>query len=107
MDVNMQPTPKQNRRSAPPGHFEIGYEFSPPLSGHLLVVTGHLHDYGTLGKRVDAATGKTLVQVKAKRDSLGRVLSIPPKLLAILGRGLSLTAWRRNSVVREFAHPVR
>src|SRR5258707_3070812 len=107
MDVNMQPTPKQNRRSAPPGHFEIGYEFSPPLSGHLLVVTVHLHDYGTLVKLVDAATGRTLVQVNAKRESLGRVLSIPRKLLAIRGEDLSLTAGHRYRVVGVFDNPTR
>src|SRR5947207_10438447 len=97
MDVNIQTNPEENRFNVPPGHFEIGYEFSPPLSGHLLVVTGHLHDYGTLVKLVDAATGKTLVQVNAKRDSLGRVLSIPRKLLAIRGDGLSLTARHRDT----------
>src|SRR5207247_10147210 len=82
-------------------------EFSPPLSGHLLVVTGHLHDYGTLVKLVDAATGKTLVQVNAKRDSLGLVLSIPRKRLAIRGEGLSLTAGHRYRVVGVFDNPTR
>ena len=82
----------------PPGHFEIGYEFTPPLSGHLLVVSGHLHDYGTLVRLVDAASGKTLVEIKAKRDSLGRVLSMPRKLLAIRGEGLHLKAGHRYRV---------
>jgi len=107
MDVNIQTNPEENRFNVPPGHFEIGYEFSPPLSGHLLVVTGHLHDYGTLVKLVDAATGKTLVQVNAKRDSLGHVLSIPRKLLAIRGEGLSLTAGHRYRVVGVFDNPTR
>jgi len=107
MDVNIQTNPEENRFNVPPGHFEIGYEFSPPLSGHLLVVTGHLHDYGTLVKLVDAATGKTLVQVNAKRDSLGRVLSIPRKLLAIRGEGLSLAAGHRYRVVGVFDNPTR
>src|SRR6266699_3239288 len=57
MDVNIQTNPEENRFNVPPGHFEIGYEFSPPLSGHLLMVTGHLHDCGTLVKLVDAASG--------------------------------------------------
>src|SRR5260370_14713820 len=107
LDVNIQTNPEENRFNVPPGHFEIGYEFSPPLSGHLLVVTGHLHDYGTLVKLVDAASGKTLVQVNSKRDSLGRVLSIPRKLLAIRGEGLSLTAGHRYRVVGVFDNPTR
>src|SRR6266566_392485 len=59
MDVNIQTNPEENRFNVPPGHFEIGYEFSPPLSGHLLMVTGHLHDCGTLVKLVDAASRET------------------------------------------------
>src|SRR3989449_10636935 len=102
MDVNIQTNPEENRFNVPPGHFEIGYEFSPPLSGHLLVVTGHLHDYGVLVKLVDAASGKTLVQVNAKRDSLGHVLSIPRKALAIRGEGLHLKAGHRYRAVGGF-----
>src|SRR6266487_1771119 len=90
MDVNIQTNPEENRFNVPPGHFEIGYEFSTPLSGRLLVVTGHMHDYGVLVKLVDAASGKALVEVKSKRDSLGHVLSIPRKLLALRGEGLYL-----------------
>src|SRR3989442_1971980 len=107
MDVNIQTNPEENRFNVPPGHFEIGYEFSPPLSGHLLVVTGHLHDYGVLVKLVDAASGKTLVQVNAKRDSLGHVLSIPRKALAIRGEGLHLKAGHRYRVVGVFDNPTR
>ena len=107
MDVNIQTNPEENRFNVPPGHFEIGYEFSPPLSGHLLVVTGHLHDYGTLVKLVDAASGKTLVQIQATRDALGRVVSMPRKLLAIRGDGLRLKAGHRYRVVGVFDNPTR
>ncbi len=106
-DVNIQTNPEENRFNVPPGHFEIGYEFSPPLSGHLLVVTGHLHDYGVLVKLVDAQSGKTLVEVKAKRDSLGHVLSMPRKLLAIRGEGLHLKAGHRYRVVGVFENTTR
>jgi len=77
MDVNIQTNPEENRFNVPPGHFEIGYEFTPPVSGHLLVVSGHLHDYGTLVRLVDAASGKSLVEIKAKRDSLGQAARDP------------------------------
>jgi len=107
MDVNIQTNPEENRFNIPPGHFEIGYEFMPPLSGHLLVVSGHLHDYGTLVRLVDAGSGKTLVEIKAKRDSLGRVLSMPRKLLAIRGEGLHLKAGHRYRVVGVFDNPTR
>jgi len=107
MDVNIQTNPEENRFNVPPGHFEIGYEFTPPLPGHLLVVSGHLHDYGTLVRLVDAASGKTLVEIKAKRDSLGRVLSMPRKLLAIRGEGLHLKAGHRYRVEGVFDNPTR
>lgn len=105
MDVNIQTNPEENRFNVPPGHFEIAYEFSPPLSGHLLVVTGHLHDYGVLVKLVDAASGKTLVEIKSRRDSVGRVLSMPRKLLAIRGEGLHLKVGHRYRVVGVFENP--
>jgi len=107
LDVNIQTNPEENRFNVPPGHFEIGYEFSPPLSGHLLVVTAHVHDYGVLVKLVDDASGKTLVEVKSKRDSLGHVLSMPRKLLAIRGEGLYLRAGHRYRVVGVFDNPTR
>ncbi len=71
------------------------------------MVSGHLHDYGTLVRLVDAASGKTLVEIKAKRDSLGRVLSMPRKLLAIRGEGLHLKAGHRYRVVGVFDNPTR
>jgi hypothetical protein len=107
MDVNIQTNPEENRFNVPPGHFEIGYEFTPPLSGHLLVVTGHLHDYGVVVKLLDAGSGKTLVEVKSKRDSLGHVLSMPRKLLALRGEGLYLKAGHRYRVVGVFENPTR
>jgi hypothetical protein len=107
MDVNIQTNPEENRFNVPPGHFEIGYEFSPPCSGHLLVVTAHLHDYGVLVKLVDAGSGKTLVDVKSQRDSLGHVLSVPRKALAIRGEGLYLKAGHRYRVVAVFENPTR
>ncbi|HEX4562576.1 MAG TPA: hypothetical protein VH113_12145 [Gemmatimonadales bacterium] len=107
LDVNIQTNPEENRFNVPPGHFEIGYEFSPPLSGHLLVATGHLHDYGVLVRLVDAASGKTLVEIKSKRDSLGHVLSMPRKLLAIRGEGLRLKAGHHYRVVGVFDNPTR
>ena len=107
MDVNIQTNPEENRFNVPPGHFEIGYEFNPPLSGHLLMVTGHIHDYGAVVRLVDVASGKSLVEVKSKRDSLGHVLSMPRKLLAIRGDGLYLRAGRRYRVVGVFDNPTR
>jgi hypothetical protein len=107
MDVNIQTNPEENRFNVPPGHFEIGYEFTPPLSGHLLMVTGHIHDYGALVRLVEVASGKTLVEVKSKRDSVGHVLSMPRKLLAIRGDGLYLRAGRRYRVVGVFDNPTR
>lgn len=107
MDVNIQTNPEENRFNVPPGHFEIGYEFSPPLSGHLLVVTAHVHDYGRVVKLVDAANGKTLVNIQAKQDSLGHVLSMPRKLLALRGEGLYLKAGHRYRVVGVFDNPTR
>jgi len=88
-----------NTFAVPPGWFEKTFEFTPPVSGHLLGVSGHLHDYGVQVRLEDAATGKVLVTVAALRDSTGKVLGMARRLLAIRGEGLRLKAGHRYRVV--------
>jgi len=88
-----------NTFAVPPGRFDKAFEFTPPVSGHLLGVSGHLHDHGVLVRLEDAETGKVLVTVPARRDSAGKVLGMPRRLLAIRGEGIRLKAGHRYRVV--------
>lgn len=88
-----------NTFAVPPGRFEKTFEFVPPVSGHLLGVSGHLHDHGVRVRLEDAETGKVLVSVDARRDSTGKVLGMPRRLLAIRGAGLRLKAGHHYRVV--------
>jgi hypothetical protein len=104
VDVNLH-LADSNTFVVPPGRSEHTYTFSPPISGHLLAVSGHLHDYGVALRLEDAATGRVLVTLRAKRDSAGHVLDVPRKLLAMRGEGLHLDASRRYRLVGVYDNP--
>lgn len=48
----------------PPGRSERSYEASPAVAGDLLVIGGHLHDYGQLIEMSDATTGEVIWEAK-------------------------------------------
>jgi hypothetical protein len=87
-----------------PGKSSKSFEFSSPVSGRLLAVGGHLHDYGTAIRLDDAATGVTLVRVTAERDRNGRIKSMPRKFYAF--NPLKLEAGRRYRLVAEYDSPL-
>ncbi len=95
----------RNTFPVPPGMHEWSYEFALPVSGHLLLASGHVHDYGASLRLEEAATGKVLLRIDARRDSSGRLLSIPRKLLALRGEGLRLVAGRRYRIVAVYENP--
>jgi hypothetical protein len=104
MDVNLT-VGGSNTFDAPPGHTAKSWEFTLPISGRLLGVGGHLHDYGTMVRLEDAETGKELARVVARRDSSGRVLGVSRKLFGVSGEGLKLKAGHRYRVVGLYDNP--
>jgi hypothetical protein len=104
MDVNLT-VGGSNTFDVPAGRSEKAYEFTLPVSGRLLGVGGHLHDYGSLVKLIDVATGKELTRVTAKRDSSGKVLGVSRKLFGVTGDGLKLKANHRYKVVGVYDNP--
>ena len=95
----------RNTFPVPPGRHEWAYEFELPVSGHLLLAGGHLHDYGESVRLEDVATGKRLLFFASRRDSSGHLLSMPRKLLALWGEGLRLKAGRRYRIVAVYDNP--
>jgi hypothetical protein len=89
----------------PPGGGSAAYEFKLPISGHLRVAGGHLHDHGVTLRLEDVATGAAVVVLRAQRDTSGRVLRIPYRVLARRDDGPHLLAGRRYRLVATYDNP--
>jgi len=61
----------------PPGRSSKSIEGSPAISGTIVGLGGHLHDYGVALDFIDATSGEVLWHVVARRDSAGHVLNLP------------------------------
>jgi hypothetical protein len=104
MDVNLT-VGGSNTFDVPPGRSEKAHEFVLPVSGRLLGVGGHLHDYGVRVRLEDAETGKVLAEVKATRDSAGKLIKVSRQLFGVTGDGLKLKGNHRYRVVGEYDNP--
>ena len=104
MDVNLT-VGKGNTFDIPAGRSEKSWEFTPPVSGRLLGVGGHMHDYGVAVRLEDAATGKVLSQIETSRTPDGKVTKIGRKLFGVTGQGLLLKAGRKYRVVGVYDNP--
>ena len=104
MDVNLT-VGGTNTFDVPPGRSTKTYEFALPVSGRLLGVGGHMHDYGSRVRLVDAANGKVLTQVVAERGPDGKLIKMSRKLFGVTGEGLKLKAGHRYRVVAEYDNP--
>jgi hypothetical protein len=104
MDVNLT-VGGSNTFDVPPGKSEKAYEFTLPVSGRLLGVGGHLHDYGVRVRLEDVETGKVVTVVEATRDSSGRVTKVSRRLFGVSGEGLKLKGNHRYRVVGEYDNP--
>jgi hypothetical protein len=94
-----------NSFTVPPGRSTRTYEFSVPLAGHLLAVSGHLHDHGVGLRLEDARSGKTLVRIRPKQNGDGRIVGMPRKLYGIRGLGPKLRPGRVYRLVVEYDNP--
>jgi hypothetical protein len=72
------------------------------VSGHLLAVGGHLHDFGKELRLEDAVTGKVLAEVKARRTKEGSVTGVSHGLYGIVGRGPHLVAGHQYRLVAVY-----
>ncbi len=88
-----------------PGITEKSYEFSVPISGRLLGVSGHMHDFGSEVRLEEVASGKVLTTVKAEREANGKVTGVERHLFGVSGRGLKLEAGKMYRVVGIYDNP--
>ncbi len=104
MDVNLT-VGAGNTFDVPPGISTKSWEFSPPVSGRLLAVGGHLHDYGVSVHLEDVETGKVMADLEAEHTPDGKVTNMPRKLFGVTGAGLRLKAGKRYRVVGQYNNP--
>jgi hypothetical protein len=104
MDVNLT-VGKGNTFDVPAGRSEKSWEFTPPVSGRLLGVGGHMHDYGVAVRLEDAESGKVLSQIETARTPDGKVTKIGRKLFGVTGQGLLLKAGKKYRVVGVYDNP--
>lgn len=98
-----------NAFDLPPGRTERGYEFTLPVAGALLGLSGHLHDYGRHVRLEDAETGEVLVKLEGIRDEAGRVEAVEQKIFrrffGLLDARIRLEADHRYRVVGVYDNP--
>jgi hypothetical protein len=94
LDVNVR-VGKTAAYDLPTGMSERSAEFLWPLTGRILGVGGHVHDYGVELRLEDVASGEVLVRIAPVTDSSGHVTSIPQVLFGVAGRGRRIEAGRR------------
>lgn len=89
----------------PPGGTTQRFDFTLPLSGHLVAASGHLHDHGVRVSLLDRTTGRTIVSVRSRRDSTGHVIGMSRALLAWRGAGPHLRADHRYQLEVQYENP--
>jgi hypothetical protein len=98
-----------NTWDVPPGRSERAWDFTVPVSGGLLGVTGRLHDFGHHVRLEDAETGEVLVRLDGQRDEEGRLLSVETrffrKWVGLRSDPLRLVAGHRYRVVGVYDNP--
>ena len=104
MDVNLT-VGGSNTFDVPPGLSEKTHEFTLPVSGRVLGIGGHLHDYGVRVRLEDVETGKVITVVEATRDSAGKVSKVSQRLFGVSGEGLKLQANHPYRVVGVYDNP--
>lgn len=89
----------------PPGKSARSAEFEFPLSGRLIGIGGHLHDYGVAVRFEDAATGKVLVRLKSDRDASGEISKVGRFIWGFHEEALPIEANHKYRVVAEYDNP--
>ena len=89
----------------PPGKSTQIYEFEFPLSGRLIGIGGHLHDFGAVVRFEDAVTGKVLVRLKSDRDQNGEISKVGRFIWGFHEEALPIEAHHLYRVVAEYDNP--
>lgn len=90
----------------PPGRSERFYEGSPAVDGKLVVIGGHMHQYGRTIEFWDATTGKRLWHGEPAPAPLGEPSAVPiTALYGVTRLGLRITPTHRYRVRVIYENP--
>lgn len=90
----------------PPGRSERAYEGRPAVDGKLIVIGGHMHEYGRTIEFWDATTGKMLWHGEPAPAPPGRPKAVPvASLYGLSGIGLRITPSHRYRVRVVYENP--
>lgn len=90
----------------PPGRSERSYEGSPAVEGKLIVIGGHMHQYGRTIEFWDATTGKLLWHGEPAPTSSGEPSAVPlTTFYGLTGIGLRITPAHRYRVRVIYENP--
>ncbi len=90
----------------PPGRTERTYEGSPAVEGRLVVIGGHMHEYGRTIELWDVTTGKLLWHGEPAPAPPGQPSAVPvAKLWGLTGIGLRITPAHRYRVRVIYENP--
>lgn len=101
-DAQLEPG-MQTDFDLPPGESKKSQDFTAPISGSVLGLGGHLHDYGVRLTLEDRTTGTMLYDVAPDTDDEGRVLAVPSKLY--LQQPLHLEAGHVYRITAHYRNP--
>jgi hypothetical protein len=90
----------------PPGRSERSYEGSPAVPGDIVVIGGHLHEYGVSIELSDATTGELIWRAQPVRDDNGDVVAMPiGKLYGLTHIGAHIVPEHRYRVRVVYDNP--
>ena len=90
----------------PPGRSERSYEGSPAVPGKLIVIGGHMHEYGKTIEFWDVTTGKRLWHGEPAPAPAGEPSAVPlGKLYGLTGLGMRITPTHRYRVRVIYENP--
>ncbi|HLQ58767.1 MAG TPA: hypothetical protein VK113_04550 [Gemmatimonadales bacterium] len=90
----------------PPGRSERSYEGSPAVAGKVIVIGGHMHEYGRTIEFWDATTGKLLWHGEPAPAPPGEPSAVPMgRLYGLTGMGMRITPTHRYRVRVLYENP--
>lgn len=90
----------------PPGRSERSYEGSPAVAGKVIVIGGHMHEYGRTIEFWDVTTGKMLWHGEPVPGPRGEPSAVPlSKLYSLTGIGMRITPTHRYRVRVIYENP--
>jgi hypothetical protein len=90
----------------PPGKSERSYEGNPAVEGKLIVIGGHMHEYGRTIELWDATTGKLLWHGESEPAPPGKPKAVPlSRLYSFTGLGMRITPTHRYRVRVLYENP--